>query len=322
MNHSISQYKQHKILILQGTQTQNEHVDIDNIYINVNYFTKMIKKLHEHTPIPFKEYWYGEWKKDIKNYDVFIIFDGLRGKDVIEYIKKVNPSARIIIYYVNKFRKGARNDPRNFRNLPCELWSFDKNDCEREILKHNPFCYDDILFAEKNKRAFYDKEADEIIYDAFFIGVDKNRLTKLVELKHLLEKYNYKTKVILKKAKNHLYKNLSQEEESILTEQYISYEDVIKLIRQSQCIIEIEDEGQNGLTLRSMESIFFNKKLITDNLDILNYDLYKQENIFLLGYDEEARLDTFLSSPFAPIEDNVIKQYTWEAWLNRFFEKN
>ena len=48
----------------------------------------------------------------------------------------------------------------------------------------------------------------------------------------------------------------------------------------SRSIIEIEDIDQNGLTLRSLESIFFGKKLITDNRDIVNYDFYKKENIY------------------------------------------
>jgi hypothetical protein len=68
-----------------------------------------------------------------------------------------------------------------------------------------------------------------------------------------------------------------------------------------------------------MEAMFFNKKLITDNLDVLNLDFYKEENIFVLGYDKEERLGTFLSSPYTPVDGDILKQYTWEVWLDRFF---
>ena len=316
----LNQYKKHKILVLNGAKTQNEHVDIDHIYINVNSFTKILKKMHEHLPIPFKEVWYRNWKLRIKEYDVIIVFDGVRGRDVIKYIHKVNPSARIIIYYVNKFQNGAKNDPRNYKSLPCELWSFDKNDCERVQMLHNPFGYDDVFSEEENRKAFYNEGGvGQEVYDAFFIGVDKNRLGTLLTVKALLEKYQYKIKIILKKAKNLTYENLTEEECSILTEWGIGYNDVIKYIRQSQCIIEIQDVGQNGLTLRAMESIFFKKKLITDNHDVLTCDFYKQENIFILGYDTEERLETFLERPYEPISGDIIKQYTWEAWLERFF---
>jgi len=329
---SLNKYKQHKILVLHGTTVgneylvlhgttvENEYVDNAEIYRKVNSFTKILKKLHEHVAIPFKEIWYENWKQAIKDYDVIIIFDVLRGRDVIKYIHNVNPTARIIIYYINKFRQGARNDPDNFKDLPCELWSFDKNDCERVKMNYNHFCYNDSLCDEENRKSFYNKEnIGQDLCDAFFIGVDKNRLGKLVELKALLEKYQYKTNIILRKAKNVSYKNLTVEESSILTERDIKYKDIIKFIHQSKCIIEIQDTNQNGLTLRPMEAMFFKKKLITDNLDVLNYNFYKKENIFILGYDKEERLENFLLNQYEPVDDAIIQQYTWEAWLDRFF---
>lgn len=317
---NFNQYKKHRILILKGTRTQNEYVDNDDMYIQVNPFAKHLRKLHEHIPIPFKEIWYANWKKRIREYDVIIIFDALRGRDIIQYIHKANPFARIIIYYINKFKQGARNDLGHFRELPCELWSFDKNDCERAGMKFNHFCYEDAFY-EENKDAFYNKEnAGPILYDAFFIGVDKNRLPTLIRLKALMEKYHYRTKIIIKKDNHGSYKHLSDEEKSILIEKSIQYKDIIKYIHQSKSIIEIQYSDQNGLTLRAMESLFFKKKLITDNLDIINYDFYKRENIFLLGQDPEKCLETFLSSPYEPVDDDIIKQYTWEAWLERFFQ--
>lgn len=316
----INQYTQHQILILQGTKTQNKHVDVANIYIPFNPFRKVLRKLHEHVSVPFKEIWYGDWKQKIKNYDVIIIFDGLREKDIITYIHKINPSARIIIYYINKFKPGAKNDPKKFKDLPCELWSFDKGDCEKEQMQFNPFCYDEISVNEENRHAFNNKNMGVELYDAFFIGVDKNRLATLIELNKLLEKFQYQTKIIVRKDKNKTYHDLPKEEKIILTDSTMAYKDVIKLIHQSKSIIEIQAKGQTGLTLRAMESIFFKKKLITNNYDILNYDFYKKENIFLWGYDSKRRLETFLLTPYKPIDEDIVQRYTWEAWLERFFE--
>lgn len=315
-------YKQHKILILQGTQKHNDYVDNAEIYIHLNSWTKKLKKLHEHLPIHFfGEIWYGSWKHQIKDYDVIIIFDALRDRDVISFIHKVNPSARIIVYYINKFKPGARNDPDNFKNMPCELWSFDKKDCEAKKMIFNPFCYDDVFSDPENQIAFSDPENLETeLYDAFFIGVNKNRLSTLYKLKNLLEKYQYRTKILVKTDKHSSYKNIPDEAKTLLIDYSIEYKDVIKFIRQSKCIIEIQCPGQNGLTLRAMESIFFKKKLITDNFDILNYDFYQKENIYLMGHDPEERLETFLLSPFKPVAENIIRQYTWEAWLERFFK--
>jgi hypothetical protein len=311
---NVNCYKQHKILVLNGWDfsKHTEAVNSYGIYTEVNLFTKKIKKLHDHLPIPFKKIWYGEWKNEIKNYDVLIIFDGLRGGDIIKYIHKINPTARIIIYYVNKFKE-KRNNPADFKKSPCELWSFDKNDCERIGMKFNHYFYNDDHYRKEN--IFCEK-----IYDALFIGADKgSRLKKLMELNCILEKYQYQTKNILVKAKNKSYKNLTDKEIAILTDKTIEYEDILKFVHQSKCIIEIQDTGQNGITLRAMEAMFFKKKLITDNLDVLNLDFYKRDNIFVLGYDKEERLETFLSTLYKPVNSDILKKYTWEAWLDRFF---
>ena len=316
----MSQYQNHRILILNGTKTINEYVSVADIYIHFNRYTKILRKLHEHTSIPFEEVWYGEWKQRIKNYDVFIIFDALREKDIITYIHKINPAARIIIYYINKIKLNAKNDPKNFMGLPCDLWSFDKGDCEKMQMRFNPFCYDDILVNEESRQAINNNENTVEIYDAFFIGVDKNRFPTLVELNNLLKKYGYKTMIIVRRDRNKKYQSLSGDESIILTNNTMEYKDVIKLIQQSKAIIEIQVKGQKGLTLRAMESLFFKKKLITDNLDILNYDFYKKENIFLLGHDSEKWLETFMLSPYEPVNDDIVHQYTWESWLERFFK--
>ena len=204
--------------------------------------------------------------------------------------------------------------------MPCELWSFDKGDCKREGMSHNVFCYDYVFLDENNAQAFENRSihGDEI-YDAFFIGVDKNRLARLLALEELLQKYDYTTKFMLQKAPRGTYENSSEQERELLIDKGISYHEIIKLISQSKCIVELQEQGQTGLTLRAMEALFFQKKLLTDNLEILNCDFYRQENIFVWGQDDECRLADFLQVPYQKIPEETVSQYTWEAWLDRFF---
>lgn len=314
-------YKNHRILILNGSRKRNEFVDVADIYKERSGVFRSLQRLHEHLPIGGEELWYNDWKKQVDQYDTIILFDGLRGPAIIEYIRKKNPCARIILYYVNKFSPNGRNHPRHFRHLSCELWSFDTNDCKEHGMRHNRFCYDDMFANDAIRKAYergYDPDAES--YDAFFIGVDKNRLKKIVALKKKLASYDYKTKVVLKKAKQQSYTACTEEELEVLTDQGVSYAEVVRMVWQTQVIIELEDTGQNGLTLRSLESIFFKKKLITDNIEIQNYAFYRPENIFILGLDNEERLDGFLKSPYQNVEEEIVQEYTWERWLDRFYE--
>lgn len=65
-----------------------------------------------------------------------------------------------------------------------------------------------------------------------------------------------------------------------------------------------------------MESIFFEKKLITTNEDIANYDFYRKENVFIIGKDDYKDLPKFLNTPYKKIVD----YYDYHNWIKRFFE--
>ena len=189
----------------------------------------------------------------------------------------------------------------------CEIWSFDKNDCRVYNLKYNHY--------------FYEEYSEKIIdlplkYDVFFVGVDKGRLNDLVRLKNFLQEKCFSCKFIILKDKRKKY---SINDEKHLQNSYIKYNEVLEYIAQSRVILDFVREGQNGITLRPMESIFHSKKLITNNKDILNYDFYDSSNIFILGYDQLDKIESFIiENEFKDISQEVLDEYLFEAWLERF----
>ena len=79
-------------------------------------------------------------------------------------------------------------------------------------------------------------------------------------------------------------------------------------------------DGQVGLSLRAMESIFFNKKYVTTNKEIINEPFYCAENIYVLGdsQDDDEKLQKFLSDENNMINEQFFKYYDFEEWLKRF----
>jgi hypothetical protein len=78
------------------------------------------------------------------------------------------------------------------------------------------------------------------------------------------------------------------------------------------------DSRQTGLTLRPMESIFFEKKLITNHLTISDYDFYDKSNIFILGKDDLNNLSYFLKQPYNRLPAKLVDGYDFNTWLKRF----
>lgn len=305
----IDTYKNHQILLLDGPNImpKDGNVTVDKIYVKQERVTKTLRKLHYHLPIPFKEWWYGEWKYNIKKYDVIILFDGVYGKEIFEYIKSKNKNCRIILYYINKTKENARNHPKVMEHSPCEIWSFDKSDCYKNTIHYNHYFYDAVIKKDN---------VQEKIFDCFFCGVDKGRLKQLIYLKGMLEICGYTNKFIVVKDKN---KSYSEEHKKYLTNENIDYEKITNYIQQSQCIVDIVKDGQTSITLRPMEAMYYSKKLITNNKDIVNYDFYHKDNIFVLNMDRVEDLKVFMNKPYIPIAENIKNRYTCEAWLERFF---
>ncbi|MBP5204804.1 oligosaccharide biosynthesis protein Alg14, partial [Candidatus Saccharibacteria bacterium] len=60
------------------------------------------------------------------------------------------------------------------------------------------------------------------------------------------------------------------------------------------------------------------KKLITDNSNIVDYNFYRPENIFIIGKDDPGRLKDFISSPYKKINQKIVDYYEFENWIKRF----
>lgn len=139
-------------------------------------------------------------------------------------------------------------------------------------------------------------------YDFYFIGYAKNREQDLLRLKEQLKNFRV------------LFKIVHRGDEAI------SYEESVKNIMHSKCIVEYVQHNQSGMTLRPLEALFYNKKLITNNSNTINYDFYCPENVFILGKDKFEDLNVFLETPCRITTRELVEKYCVKSWFNHFIE--
>ena len=86
--------------------------------------------------------------------------------------------------------------------------------------------------------------------------------------------------------------------------------------------MEINKEGQSGLTLRALEALFYKKKLITNNISIMNEMVYNKKNIYIIGVDNNKSVKEFLSEPYFILEnyDDLVSYYSFDSWIKRIYE--
>ena len=75
-----------------------------------------------------------------------------------------------------------------------------------------------------------------------------------------------------------------------------------------------------GLTLRVMDALIMEKKLITDNSLLQQMEFYCPENIYILGGDNKYDIKEFLEIPYKKLDETVKKKYSFEMWICRFLE--
>lgn len=289
-----------KILILTQTNPETDTMfknwiynglNADVIFKDVPKPLRAIRRIWTNSLLPFLSIWLGNWVNDLKKYDVVILHASEWTSRLPKFIHKLKPSMRIIYWYWNPVNR--LSSPYKVSDSNVEFWTFDSHDARKYHMKKNIQYYS----------GYSVRKASEIKWDVYFIGHDKGRGLYINDLKKKMSILGIKTNIKL-----------------ISNSDFVPYYKVCEDIACSRAILEINQSGQAGYTLRALESLFFKKKLITNNKMIINEPFYCKENIFILGRDELASLTKFINSPYNDKFDNLRKEYDVNTWINNFFK--
>lgn len=95
--------------------------------------------------------------------------------------------------------------------------------------------------------------------------------------------------------------------------------DVYSILANSNIVIDIEHPNQNGLTMRTIEMLGMQKKLITTNKNVIDYDFYHSSNILVVDRDDPHIPADFLETSYQPVDEAIRHKYCITAWLTKIF---
>ena len=232
--------------------------------------------------------------------DLVIVFDSMTTVRYLNWLSRTYPEKRIILWFWNKV-----TDITRFNGLDpkVEIWSYSPQDCEKYGLRYNtPFYFDCLeMSCPGNDRS------------VLFVGREKGRGAMLEEIRRALSGSGYT-------LRTHLVHQLPLGFDDPFRSSFLSYEQNLELVKNCSAILDLTASASAGPSLRVMESLFFGKKLITDNLSVGDLPFYKPENIYLLGKDSRS-LPDFLNAPCATADPSVRSDYLFSHWITRFTEK-
>jgi hypothetical protein len=291
----------------------------------VDYFpqitpNKYLQRISEHVDLNayFARHLQKRVEKGIRNikykYDyIFVIKGDIVNDDLMKRLKNEFPDALFIYYTWDSFVKY----PQAERNLKYfgRKYSFDGNDC----LKYPEVRYLPLFHNWKQPA----HEKDSFAYDLLFVGnATFRRLDFLEKIQPQCDVYNIRVKYYLPiSRKLFLYYKMTNRYGSLLKHFYfkrISLEEYFVLLSETKAVIDSEHPTQSGLTMRTIESLALNKKLITTNKNILKEPFYNPANIMVIDRSCPCIEPDFFKTGFEP-DNRFWNNYSLETWLKTIF---
>lgn len=231
--------------------------------------------------------------------------------EILERCRRNNSNLKIFLYLINQigcgdadYRKDVQTFKKRYNSFKWDkVFSFDKRDCAKYGFHYMGFNYysmktikmvsnptKDLFFA-----ACYSSSREKMICDIY------NSLTKSgvdCDFHIKLFKEGYDTMI----DGIHYMTN---------GEKMLLYEDYLKKAQNCKCILEIIRPGQEAPTLRYMEAVCYNKKLLTNNTQITEYPYYnseymkvfeKVEDIDIEWLTESSPVNFYYKGDFSPIK--------------------
>ena len=226
----------------------------------------------------------------------------------LEYMKKC--TNRFITFLYDNLDRCPVQDKLHFFD---KIYSFDDKDIEKHGFER---------LTNYNYLPFLSQENQNPSEDALYItSYDKKRIKQLDILSQKFEELRLKFDlyVIGKKSwKNQLMKPFSKNK-IVFTRKRINHENLPEFYKRTKVILDLMRENQYGLSFRVFEAMALEKKIITDNEKIKNYDFYNPNNILVLNKDFSNITKEFFETPYQSLPEEIYKKYTLEKWVERVF---
>ncbi|MGB5425984.1 MAG: hypothetical protein WBN95_04280, partial [Gammaproteobacteria bacterium] len=98
-------------------------------------------------------------------------------------------------------------------------------------------------------------------------------------------------------------------------------QEYLALVGNSKCLLDVTQDGQNGLSLRPIEAALYGKKIITTNAAVRKTALYNANNVLVLtDATTTDEIAMFLKTAPEPIAAETLHQYSPEHFLTRLLD--
>ena len=99
----------------------------------------------------------------------------------------------------------------------------------------------------------------------------------------------------------------------------IEQQQMLDWYQESNILLDLVRNNQTGLSFRIFEAMALDKKIISSNCIIKDYDFYNIENYFIID-DNIDEIKNFVSKKYQKMKDEIYQKYTLENWVQHVFK--
>ncbi len=258
-----------------------------------DFILKILRRIHLNRRLdwldhkfPFRYVWY-DCGKDISLSDIkyILVINSSLEKIDLNYLRKCKMKGIcLILLILDSINADSITVHRNKHLYFLSLWdkviTYDPVDAHRYGFIYKGYCY----YSKNNSFPMRAAPQNEV----YFTGNTKGGRSTLINDTFLYFTANgckciYD--VQLKDKKENRCQGINY------VQKWIKYEDVLIRMSDCNCILEIIQSGQNGPSLRYFEAIFYNRRLITNNKNVVGYPYYNPKWMKIIDKPEDVDID-------------------------------
>ncbi|MGR6503003.1 hypothetical protein [Shewanella sp. Koi 1] len=257
--------------------------------------------------------------ENVKYDFLFVIAPETMGADFLMDFKSNNDKVKTILYLWDSIenKKNALNLIQHFDKVV----TFDKNDS----IIDGKITFLPLFYIEAYGK--YHRDISKLSYDLAFIGTAHSGRYGIVKrIIGNIKKESVNTFLFFFSPSKLLFllkKVFTSELEGIsindISFKPMAFKELINVLGDSRIVIDIEHPKQNGLTMRTIEMLGMQKKLITTNKNVIEYDFYNPQNILVVDREDLSIDASFLHSEYQPVDATIREKYSLSAWLLNLF---
>lgn len=289
----------------------------DNVVYKTQYLyhpTKIRKLLniaHYHSYIakkidlPLKKIWYKQYYPipfcNGEEY-VFIFFSRWQlifNSGYLQYLREKYPGCKCVLF-LQDIDKARMLDIQYEKTLFDHIMVFERNFADKNGIEYYPLVYG----------AEYNDTGEDRSIDLLFVGKAKGRYKLIKQIYDRLSKSGINCQFYL----SYMDELPDASETGIHIVDFVPYEENVRLLKKSKCVLDIVPANTNCNTLRLSEAIVYNIKVLTNNTAIKNEEFYSEALISTYTSPDDIDVE-FLKMPYSDVDYKFKEKISGKAFL-------